>query len=59
MDVSSTKDRSGAGLIIKSPQRERYEYALKFMFKASNNKVEYEALVVGVELSYTVEADPV
>jgi len=34
MDGSSTKDGSDAGLIIESPQGERHDRALKFMFKA-------------------------
>jgi len=32
---------------------------LKFMFKASNNEAEYEALIAGVELCYTTGADSV
>ena len=32
-------------------------YALKFMFKASNNEAEYEALIVGLELCYTAGVD--
>ena len=38
VDGSSTKDDSGAGLIIKTPQGERQEHTLKFMFKASNSE---------------------
>ena len=30
-----------------------------FMFKASNNEVEYKALIVGMKLCYTMEADSV
>ena len=50
MDGSSIKDGSGAGLIIESPTKAHYEHALKFVFKASNNEAEYEALVTGIEL---------
>lgn len=57
VDGSSTKDRSRADLIIESPQRERYEHALKFMFKTLNNEAEYEVLITGVELCYTAGAD--
>jgi len=59
VDGSSTKDDSGAGLIIESPTGARYEHALKFIFKASNKEAEYEALVVGIELCYTAGADHV
>ena len=54
VDGSSKKDGSGAGLINESPGGEQHEHALKFMFKASNNEAEFEALIAGVELCYTV-----
>ena len=57
VDGSSTKHGSRAGLIIESPGDERYEYALTFKFKASNNEVEYEALIAGIELCYTAATD--
>jgi len=59
MDDSSTKDGSGADLIIKNPQGEWHEHTLKFMFRASNNEAEYEALIAGVELCYTAGVDSV
>jgi len=59
VDGSSIKDGSGASLIIESPTGARYEHALKFMFKASNNEGEYEALVAGLELCYTAVVDHV
>jgi len=59
VDGSSTKDDSRAGLIIESPIGVRYEHALKFTFKASNNEAEYEALVARIELCYTAGADSV
>ena len=59
VDGLSTKDRSGPTLIIESPTGVRYEYALKFMFKASNHEAEYEALITGIELCYTARADSV
>jgi len=57
VDGLSTKDGSGAGLIIESPTGVRYEHVLKFMFKASNNEAEDEALVTGIELCYTAKTD--
>ena len=56
---SSTKDRSGAGLIIERPGGERHEHALKFMSKASSNEAEYEALIARIELCYTGRADSI
>jgi len=59
VDGFSTKDGSGAGLIIETPLGKRREYGLKFMFKASNNKAKYEALIAGIELCCTTGADSV
>ena len=33
------------------------EYALRFGFQASNNEVEYEAFIVGLNLTHSMEAD--
>ena len=33
------------------------EYALRFGFQASNNEVEYEAVIAGLNLAHSMEAD--
>ena len=33
------------------------EYGLKFRFQASNNKVKYEVVIVGLNLAYSMEDD--
>ena len=50
VDGSSNEGVSGPGLILVSPERHRMHCALRFGFKASNNKVEYEALIVALKL---------
>ena len=45
---------SGAGLILTSLDGIDTEYTLKFGFQASNNEVEYEAVIAGLNL---MEAD--
>nr|GEV85162.1 reverse transcriptase domain-containing protein [Tanacetum cinerariifolium] len=47
-DGSSCVDGSGAGLILTSPEGTEFTYALRFQFAASNNEVEYEALIAGL-----------
>ncbi|XP_058202585.1 uncharacterized protein LOC131317019 [Rhododendron vialii] len=59
VDRSSTREASGAGLILTSPKGQRLSYALRFEFKTTNNEAEYEALVVGLELVSTVGASHV
>ncbi|GJV60599.1 reverse transcriptase domain-containing protein [Tanacetum coccineum] len=50
-DGSSCLEGSGAGLILTNPKGVDFTYALRFEFKASNNKVEYEALVAGLGIA--------
>ena len=33
------------------------EYALRFDFQVSNNKAEYEAIIAGLNLAHSMEAD--
>ena len=51
VDGSSNNGGSGAGLILVSPKGHRIHSALRFEFKASNNEVEYEALIAGLGLA--------
>ncbi|KAK4382052.1 hypothetical protein Sango_2910900 [Sesamum angolense] len=54
VDRSSTAQGSGAGVVITSPQGEGMEFAIKFDFKASNNTVKYEALVLGMRMAQDI-----
>ncbi|XP_068486446.1 uncharacterized protein [Phaseolus vulgaris] len=42
---------SGAGIVLEGPNGVLIKQALRFAFKASNNQVEYEALIAGVLLA--------
>jgi len=57
VDGSATSGGSGAGLIVISPKGHVHEHALKFLFKASNNEAEYEALLAGMDLCNTLGAE--
>ncbi|GJV92680.1 reverse transcriptase domain-containing protein [Tanacetum coccineum] len=50
-DGSSCTDGSEAGLILTNPEGMEFTYALRFKFNATNNKVEYEALIVRLRLA--------
>ncbi|KAL0386315.1 UNVERIFIED_CONTAM: hypothetical protein Sradi_3025800 [Sesamum radiatum] len=56
VDGSSTTQSSGAGIVIISPQGDDLEFAIKFSFKTSNNKAEYEALVIGMRMAHEAGA---
>jgi ribonuclease HI len=51
IDGSSTKDMGGAGIVLVSPEKDQFEYAIQLCFRATNNEAEYEALLVGLKLS--------
>lgn len=55
VDDSSTSSRSGAGLIIIILDNFKFTQALRFSFKANNNQVEYQALIVGLHLTRTLQ----
>ncbi|XP_004297908.1 PREDICTED: uncharacterized protein LOC101304089 [Fragaria vesca subsp. vesca] len=51
VEGSVTRNKSGAGIILETPDGFKHEYALEFQFKASNNAAEYEALIGGLQLA--------
>jgi len=57
VDGSVTSGGGGAGVIVVSPTGWVHEQALKFLFKASNNQAEYEALLTGMDLCCTLGAE--
>ena len=57
VDGASNEQGSGAGLILTSPEGIDIEYALIFGFRTSNNEAEYEAVIAGLNLAYSLEVD--
>ncbi|GAV72993.1 RVT_3 domain-containing protein, partial [Cephalotus follicularis] len=51
VDGSSCITGSGAGLVLTSPDGWTLEYALRFGFKATNNEVEWEALIAELTIA--------
>ncbi|XP_027935092.1 uncharacterized protein LOC114190415 [Vigna unguiculata] len=51
VDESSNLKGSGAGVVLEGPEGVLIEQSLRFAFKASNNKAEYEALIAGMLLA--------
>ncbi|KAM1125390.1 hypothetical protein ACFX2B_040193 [Malus domestica] len=51
VDGSSNQQGCGAELILTTLDKVAMKYALRFKFKASNNKAEYEALLTGLRLA--------
>ena len=57
IDGAANAQGSGAGLILTSSDGIGVEYALRFGFQASNNEAEYEAVIAGLNLAHSMEAD--
>ena len=57
VDGAANAHRSGAGLILTSPDGIDMEYALIFEFQASNNEAEYGGDIAGLNLAHSMEAD--
>ena len=57
MDGATNANGSGAGLILTSPDGIDVEYAPRFRFQASNKEAEYEAVIAGLNLAHSMEAD--
>ena len=57
IDGAANAQGSGVGLILTSPEGIDIEYALRFGFRASNNKAGYEAVIAGLNLTHSMEID--
>ncbi|CAL2240750.1 unnamed protein product [Prunus armeniaca] len=55
-DGSSTETRSGVGVVIESPQGQRWQFTFQLDFKCTNNQAEYEALIIGLEILKEMKA---
>ena len=56
MEGSSNPLGASAGVVLEGPGNVLIEQSLRFSFKTSNNQVEYEAIIVGLNLAQDVGA---
>ncbi|KAM2679570.1 hypothetical protein EV2_011472 [Malus domestica] len=47
-DGSSTSSSANVGIVIQSPNHDRWYFSLKLDFDCTNNQAEYEALIIGL-----------
>ena len=57
VDVAANAQGSRVGLIPTSLEGIDIKYALRFGFQASNNEVEYEVVIAGLNLAHSMEVD--
>jgi ribonuclease HI len=53
-DGSLKLQGAGAGILFTAPRGEHLKYALQFLFPASNNAAEYEALIHGLNIAISL-----
>ncbi|XP_030936749.1 uncharacterized protein LOC115962017 [Quercus lobata] len=56
VDGSSTRHAGGIGVVLQSPEGDKLKHKVHLQYQATNNEVEYEALLKGLELAKSVEA---
>ena len=59
MDGSSTLYAEGIKVVLKSPEGDKLKYAARLQYQTTNNKVEYEALLKGLELTKSLGAESI
>ena len=47
----------GTGLVLQTPSGQQMEYSIRIGFKATNNKAEYEALLVELRVATRLGVD--
>ncbi|XP_050241072.1 uncharacterized protein LOC126689967 [Quercus robur] len=59
VDGSSTQHTGGIGVVLQSPEGDKLKHRVRLQYRPTNNEVEYEALLKGLELAKSVEAESV
>ena len=59
MDRSSNKRVRGASVVIQTPEGDKIECMIRLDFPTTNNEVEYEAFVAGLDLAKVAGAEDV
>ena len=56
VDGSSTQHAGGIGVVLQSLEGDKLKHKIRQQYQPTNNEVEYEALLKGLELAKSVEA---
>ena len=59
VDGSSTQHVGGIRVVLQSPKGDKLTYKVRLQYQATNNEVEYEALLKGLELAKSIEAESI
>jgi ribonuclease HI len=56
VDGSSTRGRSGVGVILRNLKGQEFGFVIKLDFVTTNNEAEYEAVIAGLALPQEIGA---
>ena len=59
MDGSSTQHAGGIRVVLLSPEGDKLKHKIRLQYQTTNNEVEYEALLKGLELAKSIEAESI
>ena len=59
MDGSSTQYAGEIGVVLQSPEGDKMTYKVRLQYQATNNEVEYETLLKGLELAKSIETESI
>ena len=59
VDGSSTLHAGGIGVVLQSLEGDKLKHKVRLQYQTTNNEVEYETLLKGLELAKYVEADSI
>ncbi|XP_065618573.1 uncharacterized protein LOC136062862 [Quercus suber] len=59
VDGSSTLHTKGIGVVLQSLEEDELKYKVRLQYPATNNEVEYEALLKGLELAKSLWAESI
>ena len=59
VDGLSTQHARGIGVVLQSLEGDKLTYKVHLQYQATNNEVEYEALLKGLELAKSIEAESI
>jgi len=59
VDESSTLYTGGIGVVLQSPEGDELKYKVRLQYPATNNEVEFESLLKGLELAKSLGAESI
>ena len=59
VDGSSTQQAGGIGVVLQSLEGDKMKHKVRLRYQTTNNDVEYEAILEGLELARSVQTESI